>query len=119
MALSTSKKVTAARAKPTTTKSTSKSLKKNKQIMKNSQSQASVASSSHSQTTRHISVSDEDKEPTHIGGVLDVNNDIIMEPSDGKEHMIGTKNNPTEKSNNSEDEEGEEDEEAELHKTLP
>ena len=69
---------------------------------------------------RHVSVSDEeDEEPTHVGGVLDVDDDIIMEPSDGEECTIGTKNNPTEKSNNSEDEEGEEDEEAELHKTLP
>jgi len=90
MTISTSKKVAAAKAKPTTTKP-SKTLKKNQRTTQNSQSQASVTSSSRSKTLRHVSVSDEEEdEPTHVGGVLDADSENIMELSDGKEGTTGT-----------------------------
>ena len=115
MTISTSKKVATARAKPTVTKSSEKKL--NQQTTKNTQSQASV-SSSHSQTSRHISVSDEeDEEPTHVDGILDVDSNHIMEPSDSEDDMTGTSKNPTEIGNMSEDEGGKEDKEAELCKS--
>jgi hypothetical protein len=113
MTLSTSKKVATARAKPMMRKS-SRTPRKNQQTTKNSQS--------HSQTSRQASVSNEDndlEEPVHVGIVLDVNDDHIMEPSDGEEGTMSSTKNPTEISNESEDEVGKEDEEAELHKSLP
>jgi hypothetical protein len=119
MTISATKKVATSKAKTTTTKSksASKTSRKNKPTPKNSQSQASIASTSRSQTSRRVSVSDEEDEgPTHIGGVLDVDSDHIMEPSDAEEEQEDTAKNPTEKSNGSE---VEEDEEAELRKTLP
>jgi acid phosphatase class B len=113
MTLSTSKKVATARAKPTMRKS-SRTPRKNQQTTKTSQS--------HLQTLRWASVSNEDddlEEPMHVGVVLDVDDNNIMEPSDGEEGAISSTKNPTEISNESDDEEGEEDEEAELHQSLP
>jgi hypothetical protein len=49
---------------------------------------------SHSQSLRHISVANkEDEEPTHVGGVLDVDSNHIMEPSDDK-GTTGTTDKP-------------------------
>ena len=114
MTLSTTKKVTTARAKPITTKSSAKTSTRHEQRKKNSQSQALATLSSHSQTSNltQVLVSDGDKEP--VGGILDVDSDHIMELSDGDEGLTSSM-----KSNMSEDEEGKEDEEAELCKTLP
>ena len=73
-----------------------------------------MASSSHSQTSRQVSVIDEeDEEPTHVGGILDVDSDHIMEPSDG-EGEKDSAGNPMEMSDKSDDD----DEEEELRKTF-
>jgi hypothetical protein len=98
--------VAAAKAKPTKTKSSST---KNQQTTKNSWSQRSQTSvtSSHSQTSRQVSVSDEeDEEPMHISGILDVDSDHIMEPSDG-EGEKGSAHNLMAMSDKSDDDEGE------------
>ena len=102
MTNSTPKKVASARAKP---KSSSRMSKKNQRVTKNSSCQASVTSShlNCSQSLRHISVSNEDKELECVSSILEVDSDHIMDCSDD-EVMIGTTDNPIEMIIDEEDE---------------
>jgi hypothetical protein len=118
MTISTSKKVAAANAKPTKTKSSSKRSKKN-QISKHSPLPSSSRSEC-SQSSRRVSVPDVDKETDGVSSVLDVDvdSDHNMEGSDddiveGSEGTRGTTENPIEMIGKSEDEE---DEDAQLGK---
>ena len=106
MTNSTPKKVASTRAKP---KSSSRTSKKNRRVTKNSLRQASVNSSQ--QSLRHISVSNEDKEPECVSSILEVNSNHIMDFSND-EGTMGTIDNPIEMIID------EENENAELHKAY-